>query len=80
MKLDWHRNESNSKPIELEFAKTTIYLRKNIEEVEREREDRKETMYEWDEAAFTKAEYAQYLSEKNKADIDYICMETGVEL
>lgn len=80
MKLNWHKSESGTEPEEVMFAKTTVFIRKNIEEEEREIEDEKETVFVYDEAILTKAEYAQYMAEINRADIDYICMEVGVEL
>lgn len=80
MTLKWHKSHSDTYPLETEFAKTTVFLRKNIQEEEVGEDDYKHTGYVYDETILTKAEYAQYLAEKNKADIDYICMETGVEL
>lgn len=80
MKLNWHKSQSGTEPEEILVAKTTVFIRKNVEEKEREIEDEKETYFEYDEAILTKAEYAQYLAETNRADIDYICMEVGVEL
>ena len=81
MKLDWQKCRSTLKPQSVVFEKTTVYLHKNIHEVTVEQEGMEPyTEYESDMAALTKAEYARYLAEKNKADIDYIFMETGVEL
>lgn len=80
MTINWHKSESMTEPEEVLFAKTTVFIRKNVHTEEREYEEEKETIYVYDEAILTKAEYAQYLSERNKADIDYICMEVGVEL
>lgn len=36
--------------------------------------------YSYDEAYLTDAEYAAYLAEKNKADIDYLAMELEIDL
>lgn len=80
MKLKWHKSDSAKEPEEVMIAKTTVFVRKNIEEKERETEEGTESYFEYDEATMTKAEYAQYLAEMNRADIDYICMEVGVEL
>lgn len=81
MKLDWQKCRSTLKPQAVVFEKTTVYLHKNIHEVNVEQEGMDPYIeYESDMAALAKAEYARYLAEKNKADIDYICMETGVEL
>lgn len=80
MKLNWRKSYADERPQDVTFGKNTIYLHKNIEEIEIEDMDEKRKSFMYDEAALSKAEYAQYLAEKNKADIDYICLETGVEL
>lgn len=81
MRLNWQKCRSSERPQEVVVEKTTVCLHKNIKEVTVELEDMEPyTEYESDMARLTKAEFAQYLAEKNKADIDYICMETGVEL
>lgn len=81
MKLVWHKGESTVAPPELQIEKTTVYFHKNIKEEQREHEEgEKETVYVYDEATLSKTEYARYLAEKNKSDIDYIAMEVGVDL
>ena len=81
MKLAWHKSESTVRPDELMFSNKSVYIRDNIEEEEREHEEgEKVTMFVYDEAKLTKTEYAQWLAERNRADIDYICMEEGIEL
>lgn len=80
MKLTWRKSESTVYPQPVERIKSGVLLHDNVEETEVGDGDEKVTMYVYDEAYLKTAEYAQYLAEQNKADIDYICMETGVEL
>jgi hypothetical protein len=51
-------------------------LHRNI--VETERDDI--PFYEYEEARLSQVEYAQYLAEKNAANIDYLSMELEVDL
>lgn len=58
-----------------------VYVRSNIVQIG-------ESLYEYDEVKFTPEEYNAYLLELNlprisakaRADIDYIAMETGVDI
>ena len=75
-------------------SKTTVYIRQNIIEKEKiventNSEDNDTTsttvFYEYDEAKLTKEEYQEYLKEleiidiqKQRADIDYIMLMTGI--
>ena len=77
-------------------SKTTVYIRQNIIEKEKaventnsEDNDTASTavFYEYDEAKLTKAEYQEYLKEleiidiqKQRADIDYIALMSGIDL
>lgn len=63
-------------------SKTTVYLRKNVEEKQRtdEMTDDIYTYYEYDEAKIPKAQYEKHLQEQARADIDYIALMTGVDL
>ncbi len=90
MKLDYKKSESTTKPevIDTTSSKTSVYLRKNI--VEKERDDEEGNTYqyyEYDEAKLTKEEYEKYLDElavvdirQQRADIDYIALMTGIDL
>lgn len=90
MKLNYIKSESAEKPesIDTTSSKTSVYIRENI--VEKEREDDDENVYkyyEYDEAKLTKAEYEKYLDElsaadikQQRADIDYIALICGVDL
>ena len=91
MKMNYAKSESTIKPelIDTTSSKTTVYLRKNI--IEKERMDKETgdftTCYEYDEAKLTKEEYQEYLKEleiidiqKQRADIDYIALMSGIDL
>ena len=91
MKMNYVKSESTIKPelIDTTCSKTTVYIRKNI--IEKERMDKETgdstTYYEYDEAKLTKEEYQEYLKEleiidiqKQRADIDYIALMSGIDL
>ena len=91
MKLNYVKSSSSVKPdlIDTTSSKTTVYIRKNI--IEKERMDKETgdytTYYEYDEAKLTKEEYQEYLKEleiidiqKQRADIDYIALMSGIDL
>ena len=91
MKLNYVKSQSSVKPelVDTTSSKTTVYIRQNI--VENKKTDEmsgKETVfYEYEEAKLTKAEYQEYLKEleiidiqKQRADIDYIALMSGIDL
>lgn len=91
MKLNYVKSQSSVKPdlVDTTSSKTTVYLRKNIIEVERndmnDDSSASTTFYEYDEAKLTKKEYQEYLKEleiidiqQQRADIDYILLMTGL--
>ena len=91
MKLNYVKSQSSVKPelVDTTSSKTTVYIRKNI--VENKKTDEmsgKETVfYEYEEAKLTKQEYQEYLKEleiidihKQRADIDYIALMSGIDL
>lgn len=91
MILDYKKSESTIYPelIDTTSSKKVVYLRKNVVEkqIEDEYTGKSYTMYEYDEAKLTKAEYKQYLTEisvmnleQMRADVDYISFMTGVDL
>ena len=91
MNLNWNYSESTVKPLEIDTttSKVVVYLRQNIVEVEKtnESDNTLTTFYEYDEAKLTKAEYQEYLKEleiidiqKQRADIDYIALMSGIDL
>lgn len=89
MILNYIKSQSTVKPelIDTTSSKSTVYLRKNIVEVERNdmNDDTSTIFYEYDEAKLTKEEYQEYLKEleiidiqQQRADIDYILLMTGL--
>ena len=91
MKLNYIKSQSSVKPdlVDTTSSKVVVYLRQNI--VENKKTDEmsgKETVfYEYEEAKLTKAEYQEYLKEleivdiqKQRADIDYIALMSGIDL
>ena len=91
MKLNYIKSQSSVKPdlIDTTSSKTTVYIRKNI--IEKERIDNETgdstTYYEYDEAKLSKEVYQEYLKEleiidiqKQRADIDYIALMSGIDL
>ena len=91
MILNYVKSQSSVKPelIDTTSSKTTVYLRKNIIEVERNNmnddSSASTTFYEYDEAKLSKEEYQEYLKEleiidiqQQRADIDYILLMTGL--
>ena len=91
MILNYVKSQSSVKPelIDTTSSKTTVYLRKNIIEVERNNmnddSSASTTFYEYDEAKLSKEEYQEYLKEleiidiqQQRADIDYIMLMTGL--
>lgn len=91
MIIQYYKSQSTVRPelIDDHSSKYVTYLRKNIVEkqVTDEMTEETHTVYEYDEAKLTKAEYKQYLTEmstmdveQQRADIDYIALITGVDL
>ena len=91
MKLNYVKSSSSVKPdlVDTTSSKTTVYIRQNIvENIKTDKMSGKETIfYEYEEAKLTKAEYQEYLKEleiidiqKQRADIDYIALMSGVDL
>ena len=91
MKLNFIKSQSSVKPdlVDTTSSKTTVYIRQNIvEKIKTDEMSGKETIfYEYEEAKLTKAEYQEYLKEleiidiqKQRADIDYIALMSGIDL
>ena len=91
MILNYVKSQSSIKPelIDTTSSKTSVYIRQNIVEVEKtnESDDTPTIFYEYDEAKLTKQEYQEYLKEleiidiqKQRADIDYIALMSGIDL
>lgn len=91
MYINYIKSESTIKPelVDTTSSKKYTYLRKDIIETQKTDEFSNETitLYEYQEAKLTKAEYQEYLAElsiidiqQQRADIDYIAIMTGVDL
>ena len=91
MKLNYIKSQSSVEPdlVDTTSSKTTVYLRQNIvKNIKTDEMSGKETVfYEYEEAKLTKAEYKEYLKEleiidiqKQRADIDYIALMSGIDL
>ena len=91
MKLNYIKSQSSVKPelVDTTSSKTTVYIRQNIvENIKTDEMSGEETVfYEYEEAKLTKAEYKEYLKEfeiidiqKQRADIDYIALMSGIDL
>ena len=91
MKMNYVKSKSTIKPelIDTTSSKTTVYIRQNIVENIKtdEMTGEKTVFYEYDEAKLTKEEYQEYLKEleiidiqKQRADIDYIALMSGIDL
>ena len=91
MKLNYIKSQSSVKPdlVDTTSSKTTVYIRQNIVENQRtdEMSGEETVFYEYEEAKLTKQEYQEYLKEleiidiqKQRADIDYIALMSGIDL
>ena len=89
MKLNYIKSQSSVKPdlVDTTSSKVVVYLRQNIvENIKTDEMSGEETVfYEYEEAKLTKEEYQEYLKEleiidiqKQRADIDYIMLMTGI--
>ena len=91
MKLNFIKSQSSVKPdlVDTTSSRTTVYVRQNIVENKKidEMSGEETVFYEYEEAKLTKEEYAEYLKElklidiqKQRADIDYIALMSGIDL
>ena len=91
MKLNYVKSQSSVKPdlVDTISSKVVVYIRQNIvENIKTDEMSGKETVfYEYEEAKLTKEEYQEYMKEleiidiqKQRADIDYIALMSGIDL
>lgn len=78
MTINWRKSESTIRPQDVEISTDCVRLHKNIVEVPSE--DEGPVYFRYDESVLSMSEYAQYLAEKNAANIDYLSMELEVDL
>ena len=72
MTIEWYHSESTIKPAEvcLDWSPKNVYLHQNIRKEEREDYgDIKYTVWVYDEARLSRADYAIYATEQTQADI-----------
>lgn len=94
---NWTKTRSTVKPesIDATSSQDTVYVRKNIVEVEVGEGDQKVTMYEYDEKKMTREEFVAYADlidtametlnnrksiEHNRADIDFLSIMAEIDL
>lgn len=82
----WYYAESNERPaiVDKFSSKKWVYIRRNIEEFEREDETDptiKEKFYKWEEQKILKENYPIYeLEVQNAANLDYLAMMSDIDL
>ena len=82
----WYYAEGKECPqtVDSTSSKNWVYVRRNIEEFEREGETDptiKEKFYRWEEMKIRKEDYPIYQQEQaNAANLDYIAMMTDIDL
>ena len=91
MKFNYKKSQSAVKPdlVDATSSKVVVYIRQNIVENTKidEVSGKEIVFYEYEEAKLTKSEYNEYLKEleimdinKQRADIDYIALMSGIDL
>ena len=70
----WYKTEGGVRPKEVDetISDTSVFLRKNIEEVQRDVEGETVTVFVYDELKIPKELYPVF--EQQQADIDYLTM------
>lgn len=80
----WYEGTSSVYPslVDTTSSKKWVYVRRNIEEHERENDEGiKEKFYRWEEQKIPKENYPIYeLEVQNTANLDYIAMMSDIEL
>lgn len=82
---DWRKAQGSQAEQPAEFDTTTsamiVYQRRNIERVTVSNADGSTTeLWQYEEREMSQAEYTDLEIKQNRADIDYIAMETGIDL
>lgn len=84
--MNWYYSEGNERPAIVDeiSSKKWVYIRRNIEEFEREDETDptiKEKFYKWEEMKIPKENYPIYeLEVQNAANLDYLAMMRDIDL
>lgn len=73
-----------TQPLEIDdtSSKIVVYIRRNIQQIEKPSEDSLATISYWgyEEAQLTHDQYRDYKIEQNHADLEYISMMADIEL
>lgn len=79
---EWHRTRGDVRPetTDIESSKTSVLLAKNITEIEVEDEHGKRTEFEYDLCFVDKGEWNAEQVRKQKANVDYLSMMTGIDI
>ena len=82
---DWRKAQGSQVEQPAEFDTTTssviVYQHRNIERVTVSNGDGSTTeLWQYEEREMSREEYTDLKIKQNRADIDYIAMETGVDL
>jgi hypothetical protein len=84
--MNWYYAEGRDRPLVTDetSSKKWVYVRRNIEEFEREDETDptiKEKFYKWEEMKIPKENYPMYqLEVQNAANLDYLAMMSDIDL
>lgn len=84
--MSWYYAEGRDRPLVTDetSSKKWVYIRRNIEEFEREDETDptiKEKFYKWEEIKIRKEDYPIYqLEVQNAANLDYLAMMSDIDL
>ena len=82
----WYYAEGKERPeiVDKISSKKWVYIRRNVEEFEREDETNptiKEKFYKWEEMKIRKEDYSIYQLEiQNAANLDYLAMMNDIDL
>lgn len=81
--LNFEEHISDKRPslLDTDSSPTTVFIRRNIETFEEYFSETDETkiMYRFEEASMPVTDYINYVTEKNKADIEYVFMMEGLD-
>lgn len=84
--MNWYYAEGKDRPLVVDgtYSKKWVYVRRNIEEFEREDETDptiKEKFYRWKEQKIPKENYPIYeLEVQNAANLDYLAMMSDIDI
>lgn len=77
MILNWKHSESTVRPADIDTTSspTTVYLNRNIHEVQKTTDEETVAMWEFETAKLTVEEYAEYKADIRLADIEDVLAE-----